>query len=104
MIANPGKIGAVVELIKKLKKTWQSGKESVAVYKVAVSGEPAYITVTRLRQGLKELAPGFRPELSVRYNADNGEGAFAAYLKDYADAVQKRWSELLIYKPNLSSK
>jgi len=104
MVANPGKIGGVVELIKKLKKTWLSGKESVAVYRVAVSGEPAYITVTRLKQGLKELAPGFRPELSVRYNTDNGEGSFAAFLKDYADAVQKRWSELLIYKPNLSSK
>jgi hypothetical protein len=87
-----------------MKKTWQAGNESVAVYQAIASGEPNYITVTRLKQGLKELASDFRKPFPERYNAVNGEGSFDAWLKDYADVVEKRWSELLIYKPSLSSK
>jgi hypothetical protein len=104
MTALPGKINSVSDLIKKFKKVWQAGNESVAVYRVAASGEPGFITVTRLKQGYKELAEDFRKPMPERYNAVNGEGTFDTYLKDYADAVQKRWSELLIYKPALSSK
>ena len=104
MIARPGKIGNVSDLIKKLKKAWAAGNESVAVYRAVASGDPAYLTVTRLKQGLKELAEGFRKPLNERYNAANGEGTFDSFLKDYADAVEKRWSELLTYKSNLSSK
>jgi len=104
MIAKPGKINNVSDIIKKLKKAWEAGNESVAVYRAAASGEPAYITVTRLKQGFKEMAEGFRKPLKDRYSAANGEGSFDAFLKDYADAVEKRWSELLVFKPNLSSK
>ena len=104
MTAKPGKIMAAKELITKLKKVWQAGNESVAVYALTVSGDPGYMTVTRLKQGLKELAVGFRKPLNERYNEVYGAGAWDAYLKDYADAVERRWSELLIYKPGLSSK
>jgi len=104
MIAKPGKVGAVNELITKLKKVWQAGKESVAVYSVTASGDPGFITVTRLKAGLKELADGYRKPIPERFNEANGAGSWDAYLKDYADAVERRWSELLIYKPNLSSK
>ena len=104
MMARPGKIGNISDLIKKLKPVWQAGKEAVAVYQTMASGDPGYITVTRLKGGLKELAEGFRKPLNERYNETNGAGSFDAYLKDYADAVEKRWSELLIYKPGLSSK
>jgi hypothetical protein len=91
-------------LITKLKKVWEAGKESVAVYSLTASGDPGFITVTRLRAGLKELADGYRKSTSDRYNEIYGAGSWDAYLKDYADAVERRWSELLIYKPNLSSK
>lgn len=104
MMAKPGKVNAVNELIKKLKKVWEAGNESVAVYSITASGEPGFITVTRLKNGLKEMAKGFRKPLMERYNEVYGAGAFDNWLKDYADAVEKRWSELLIYKPNLSSK
>ena len=104
MIVKPGKLGNVVEMIKKMKNVWQAGNESVAVYRAAASGDPCYITVTRLKQGLKEMAEGFRKPLNERYNAANGDGSFDVFLKDYADAVERRWSELLIYKPSLSSK
>lgn len=104
MISKPGKIGNVSDLIKKLKPVWLASNESVAVYRAAASGDPAYITVTRMKGGLKEMAEGYRKPLPERYNAVNGEGSFDAYLKDYADDVERRWSELLIFKPALSSK
>ncbi len=104
MTAKPGKINNVKDLIQKLKKVWETGKESVAVYSAAFSGEPGYITVTRLKNGLKELDADYRKPLPERYNEVYGAGSFDVWLKDYSDAVQSRWSELLIYKPELSSK
>ena len=104
MIAKPGMIGAIPELIKKLKNAWQASGQSVAVYLSVASGDPGYTTVTRLKGGLKELAADYRKPLKDSYNAANGAGSFDLFLKDYADAVQSRWSELLVYKPDLSSK
>lgn len=104
VVAKPGKIAAAQALITKLKKVWEAGKESVAVYALTYSGEPGFIMVTRLKEGLKELAGDYRKPLAVRYDEVYGTGAFDAWLKDYEDAVQSRWTELLIYKPNLSSK
>jgi hypothetical protein len=103
MTSKPGRASAVRDLILKLQKVWVADKESVAVYSVAMSGEPGFITVTRLTTGLKELESDFRKPMPERFNAANGAGSFDAYLKDYADVVQMRWSELLVYKPLLSS-
>lgn len=104
MTAKPGKVVSVQDLIKRLKKVWEADKESVAVYSLIVSGEPGFITVTRLRNGLKEIASDYRKPLADRFNEVNGAGSFDTWLKDYSDAVQSRWSELLVYKPKLSSK
>jgi hypothetical protein len=104
VIAKPGKINAIPEIIKKLKNAWQAGGEAVAVYQLVASGEPEYITVTRLKAGFKEMAAGYRKPLKDRYIAANGEGSFDTFLKDYSDAVEKRWSELLVFHPELSSK
>jgi hypothetical protein len=104
MTAKPGEINKVKDLITRLKKVWDASKESVAVYSASFSGEPGYITVTRLKDGLKELASDYRKPLQDRYNEAFGAGSFDTWLKDYSDAVQSRWSELLIYKPELSSK
>jgi hypothetical protein len=103
MTAKPGKINNVLALIQTIKKVWVADKESVAVYLAAFSGEPGYITVTRLKDGLKELASDYRKPMTERFTAVNGAGSFDAWLKDYSEAVQSRWSELLIYKPLLSS-
>lgn len=104
MTARPGMINAVLELIKKQQKVWMKDKQSVAVYSLVASGEPGYITVSRLKDGLKELSEGYRKPMTERYDAVHGAGGFDAFLKDYALAVEKRWSELLIYRPELSSK
>ncbi|MEP6616580.1 MAG: hypothetical protein ABJA57_08385 [Ginsengibacter sp.] len=104
MNARPGKIAATKELIKKINKVWQAGKESVAVYSLVASGDPGFITVSRLKAGLKELSDTYRKPMADRYAESYGAGSWEAYLKDYADAVERRWSELLVYKPKLSSK
>lgn len=104
MTAKPGRINDMKTLIQKQKKIWTGSDESVAVYLTVFSGEPGYIQVTRLKNGLKELASDYRKPFSERYNEGNGAGSFDSWLKDYADIVQNRWSELLTYKPLLSSK
>ncbi len=102
--ALPGKVASVKALITQLKKMWDAGKESVAVYSMVGSGEPGYTIVNRLRAGYKELEDNFRKPMNERYNDVFGAGEFDNYLKDYAAAVKERWSELLIYMPKLSSK
>jgi hypothetical protein len=104
MIAKPGRISAVSDLIKKMKNAWQAGGQSVAVYLSVASGDPGYVTVTRLKAGLKEMAAGYRKPLKDLYNTANGDGSFDVFLKDYSDAVEKRWSELLVSRADLSSK
>ena len=104
MYPKPGMINGVIELVKRLKNVWKSGNESVAVYQAVSSGEPQMITVTRLKGGLKELADGYRKPLAERYNAANGAGSWDNYLADYSKYVESRWSELLFYRADLSSK
>ena len=100
----PGKILALTEMVKKMKKAWEAGNESVAVYEARNSGAPEIITSTRLKNGLKELDDSFRKPFPERYAAANGDGSWATFLDDYAKNVEKRWSELLFYRADLSSK
>jgi len=87
----PGMIVHLTDLIKKMKKVWEAGNESVAVYNSVNSGEPQIATVTRLKAGLKELDPSFRKPFSERYNAIYGEGTWNYWLEDYDKWMEKRW-------------
>ncbi|HKH61216.1 MAG TPA: hypothetical protein VKA49_10325 [Flavitalea sp.] len=100
----PGMILKVEEMTKKMKVVWTEGKESVAVYRASYSGDPQFLVVTRLKDGLKELGADFRKPFPERYAAANGPNSWTDYLKDYAYAVEKRWSELLFYRADLGSK
>jgi len=99
----PGKIANAPDLLKKWKAAWQAGNESVAVYMKVASGNPGFVTVTRLKAGLKELATGYRKPMKDRFPT-TGDGTYEAFSKEYIEVVESRWSELLIYKPELSSK
>lgn len=100
----PGMISGVTGLVQKLKKVWTDGNETVAVYTAVASGDPQIITSTRLKEGLKELASGYRKPMAERYNAANGAGSWDVYQSDYAKYVERRWSEILFYRADLSSK
>ena len=104
MYPKPGMLNGVTELIKKQKKVWEAGNESVAVYSASYSGAPQYTTVTRLKAGLKELDDSYRKPFPERYNAAHGDGAWAKWLEDYAKNVESRWSEMLFYRADLGSK
>jgi hypothetical protein len=104
MYAKPGMINGIVRLVKEMKKVWTDGNESIAVYQSVISGEPQMITVSRLKNGLKELADGYRKPTAERFNIAYGAGAWDTYLADYAKYVETRWSELLVYRADLSSK
>jgi len=71
----PGMIAQLNTLIRKMKKVWEAGNETVAVYNSINSGEPQITTVPRLKAGLKELDPSYRKPFSERYNAIYGEDA-----------------------------
>jgi hypothetical protein len=94
----------VVNMIKKLKKTWEASGVTVAVYSANSSGPAQYTLVTRYKQGLKEKAVGFRKPFKETYEAVNGAGSYAQYLKDAAEFVSENWSELLFMRKDLSSK
>ncbi len=59
MYPKPGMIVNVKDMVAKMKKAWQAGNENVAVYEASFSGEPQITTVTRLKEGLKELRAYF---------------------------------------------
>jgi hypothetical protein len=99
-----GQSDNVVNMIKKLKKAWVASGVTVAVYSASSSGNAQFALVTRYKQGLKERATGFRKPFKETYEAVNGEGSYAQYLKDAAEFVQENWSELLFFRKDLSSK
>jgi hypothetical protein len=99
-----GQSDNVISMIKKLKKSWTAANLSVAVYAANASGPAQFTLTTRYKQGLKEKAADFRKPFKVTYEAANGEGSYAQYLKDAADFVSENWSELLFMRKDLGSK
>ena len=100
----PGMVVALRALVAKMKKAWAAGNESVAVYTSLFSGEPQIALVNRLKDGLKELEDNYRKPMSQRYGEAHGAGAWNNYMKEYASAVERRWSEMLFFRADLSSK
>ena len=94
----------VVNMIRKFKKAWVASGMTVAVYVASSSGPGQYTIVTRYKQGLKERTPGFRKPIKETFEAVNGEGSWAQYLRDAAEYVNESWSELLVMRKDLSSK
>jgi hypothetical protein len=100
----PGMIIPLRALVMKMKKVWADGGESMAVYSAVSSGEPQLTQVNRLTAGLKELEDGYRKPFSERYNMMYGPNAWNTYLDEYSRCVERRWSELLFLRADLSSK
>ncbi|MDX1912744.1 MAG: hypothetical protein SFV22_14735 [Saprospiraceae bacterium] len=99
-----GKGDNVVNLIKKLKKTWTAADLNVAVYVASGSGKAQYTLVTRYKKGLAERESGYRKPFKEMYEMANGKGSYEQYLKDVAEYVDESWSELLFLRKDLSSK
>lgn len=100
----PGYTDEMEDLIKKIKKAWENGQQTVAVYEASSSGPQQYSFVTRYKQGLKERNTGFRKPFKERYQTANGNGEWDNYVKAIRNMVDHSWSELLFYHKELSSK
>jgi hypothetical protein len=97
--------GKVRDVIAEMKKAWQAGRQSVAVYSASSSGPTQFTLVTRYKQGLKERNPGFiKPPFKERYEKANGEDSFDKYIDMLREYLNESWSELLFYRADLSSK
>ena len=94
----------VRETISDMRKAWQAGGQTIAVYQSNASGPAQYILVTRYKQGLKEKNPGFRKPFKERYEGANGEDSFEDFLDTLREYLTDSWSELLFYRADLSSK
>jgi hypothetical protein len=102
---NPGYIGDLREMITKLKKTWEEAKVTVAVYAISSSGPNGFAIVTRYKQGLKERDPNFRPPFRDTFEKVNGRDSWHRdYIEPLKSAIQETTSELLKFRPDLSSK
>lgn len=104
MMINPGMVGSTYTLLQKMKKAWALGNESMAVYGSFFAGDPQIVISRRLKTGLKELDPAFVKSMPDRYREANGSDSWAEYQAEYNKAIGRRWSEMLIFRADLSSK
>ena len=100
----PGWGDKVEDELKRIKKAWAAGNQTVAVYSAASSGPTQYILVTRFKQGLKEKEKTFRKPFKERYEAVNGGGSYEGYMQSIRDAIEHSWQEILMARPELGSK
>ena len=100
----PGYTDDMEDGIKKIKKAWEIGGQTVAVYESSSSGPQQYVFVTRYKQGLKERNTGFRKPFKERYIQANGDKSWDDYVKANRNMIDHSWSELLFYHADLSSK
>jgi hypothetical protein len=103
MYPNSGKLTKAWDLIEKMKKAWELSNQSIAVYSASNSGEPQIVTSRRLKNGLKELdATGNTFE--ENYRKANGVNSWGDFMSSYEEAIGRRWSEMLMFRADLSSK
>ncbi|OQP56985.1 hypothetical protein A3860_10455 [Niastella vici] len=99
-----GCVDTITALIKKVKAVWQKTNEPVAVYQTSGSGPAQFVLVFRYKTGWKERDPSFRKPFMERYKAEYNESGYNDYLAVIQQYVERSWAELLIYRPDLSSK
>ncbi|HMO60942.1 MAG TPA: hypothetical protein PKC39_06060 [Ferruginibacter sp.] len=100
----PGWGYKIREVLVKMKKAWEAGNESIAVYTSSSSGEAQFAVVTRYKQGLKEREEGFRKALKERFETIYGEDSWDLIDEMVKNYVDHFWSELLFLRADLSSK
>jgi hypothetical protein len=100
----PGYYGDIQEMIMNMKKVWEQGNQSVAVYESSSSGEPQFSIVTRYKQGLKERNDDFREPFNTRFIKAHGQEGWNKWIAGRKEMLSHQWSEMLFYKPELGSK
>jgi hypothetical protein len=99
----PGEGHKVEARLKKFKKVWEASGQTVAVYQSHFSGAPQFTLVYRHKNGWKEKETGYYKPIKERWDAIYGEGNYDELL-DSSNSVDRSWGEMLILRPELSSK
>jgi hypothetical protein len=89
--------------IKKLKKVWEAGGITIAVFESHFSGPLQFTLVTRHKDGWKEKEKAYRKPFKDRYEAVYGEGTYAELLETN-NSSENSWGEMLVLRPELGSK
>lgn len=100
----PGMSDQIESQLKLAKKAWAAGNQTVAVYSASSSGPTQYLLVYRYKQGLKEREKGFRAPFKDRYETANGTGSYGEFMEGISKYAEQGWSEMLFFRPDLSSK
>jgi hypothetical protein len=100
----PGMGDQLENQLKMAKKAWTAGNQTVAVYSASSSGPAQYLLVYRYKQGLKEREKGFREPFKDRYETANGKGSYGEFMESVSKYADQGWSEILFFRPDLSSK
>jgi hypothetical protein len=99
-----GYLGQYIDHVKKVKKTWEVGKQNVAVFQTAGAGRSGYALVFRLKDGLKEFEEGYRKPFKERYEAANGVDSWDGYVQNMRTIINdETWTEMLFLHKKLSS-
>jgi hypothetical protein len=100
----PGYTDTLAGILKKVRVVWQKSNESVAVYQASGSGPSQYILVFRYKTGWKERDASFRKPFTERYKAEFSESGYKDYMTAIQQFVESSWTEMLSFRPDLSSK
>jgi hypothetical protein len=99
----PGEGHKVEARLKKLRKVWDASGQNIVVYESHFSGPPQFAIVTRHKEGWKEKESGYRKPMKERYEAVYGEGSYEEWLNT-TSSIEHSWGEMLMLRPEMSSK
>ena len=99
----PGRGPATLEVIKTYKKSWEKQGFNIVVWSPHASGEPQYVIVRRYKNGFKDLDES-GPSMRQAFDDANGAGSFDKTQDEIARDIDHTVSEMIEFKPDLSSK
>lgn len=86
------------------KKVWEKLGMKVTVWSSFYSGEPRWVFAVRLVKGWADLEQPMGKAIADAYDEFAGAGAYARYLDDLGQNVNRIDEEMIELKPELSSK
>lgn len=99
----PGRGPATLAVLKLYKKAWEKMGHNVAIWTPLGSGESQYIIVRRFKNGFKDLdVEG--PTMRQAFDEVNGAGSFDKLADENNKNLDHTMSEMMEFKPDLSSK
>ncbi len=103
IFVKPGRSSQTLASLKEWKKVWEKMGMNVAVWHSFYSGESSYAIADRLKAGLKDLDDN---TMSMRKTADEvlGSGGYDRMQEAIAQNTERTVTEIIEFKPELSSK